>query len=225
MVKIGLHGASGKVCKEILKQAESNQDITITYAYSRSTNSNLDDLFSLSDVVIDFSNHQAIIPLLKAAAHHKKPLLIGTTGLSEDLFNEIKQTSKLIPIFYSANMSPGVFALSQLLKSACKMLESSYDISIVETHHKHKQDAPSGTALMLEKNIKSVNPNQNVDISSIREGEELGTHEITFSNKLETISLKHQTTSRALFAIEAINIAKWLSSMPQGFYGMTDYLK
>jgi len=225
MVRIGLHGANGKVCKEILNQVDHIPDITIAYAYSRSTNSSLDELFSLSDVVIDFSNYQTIRPLLKAAVNHKKPLVIGTTGLSDELFDEIKHASKHTPIFYSANMSPGVFAFSKVLANACKMLGSQYDISIIETHHKYKQDAPSGTALMLEKYIKSIAPDRNINISSIREGEELGTHEIIFSNKFETISLKHQTTSRALFAIGAINIAKWLLCMSQGFYKMEDYLK
>lgn len=225
MVKIGLHGASGKVCQEILRQANNIADITISYSYSRTANSNLDDLFSLSDVIIDFSNYQAINTLLKVAIHYKKPLVIGTTGLSKELFDKIKDASKYIPIFYSANMSTGVFVLTQLLETACKMLGPEYDVRIVETHHKHKQDAPSGTALMLEKSIQNVDPKRHINISSIREGEELGTHEILFSNQLETISIKHQANSRALFAIGAINIAKWLYHQPQGFYGMKDFTK
>jgi len=225
MVKLGLHGANGKVCREILRQAENIQDITITYLFSRSRNNSLDELFNLSDVVIDFSNYQAVLPLLKAGVHHKKPLVIGTTGLTEEIFKEIKAASKYIPIFYSANMSTGVFALSQLVESACSMLKSEYDVKIIETHHKHKQDAPSGTALMLHNHIERVNPDRNISISSIREGEELGTHEIIFSNQFETISLKHQATSRALFAIGAINIAKWLYCQSQGFYKMKSYLE
>lgn len=225
MVKIGLHGANGKVCQEISRQADHIADITISYTYSKSTNSNLDDLFTSSDIIIDFSNYQAISSLLGSAVRHKKPLVIGTTGLSQELFDEIKEAGKHIPIFYSANMSPGVFVVTQLLKNACETLGPEYNIRIIETHHKHKQDAPSGTALSFEESIKHFDPERHIDISSIREGEELGTHEILFSNQFETISIKHQANSRALFVIGAINIAKWLRNKQLGLYKIDDFIK
>lgn len=225
MVKIGLHGSNGKVSQEILKQVGNVSDISISYSYSRNANKSLEELFTSSDIVIDFSNHAATSSLLTGALHYNKPLVIGTTGLNKELFNKIKDASKHIPIFYSANMSPGVFALTQLLEITCKMLGPDYDINIIETHHKHKQDVPSGTALNFERSIKRVNPSKHVDMSSIREKEELGTHEIIFSNQLETISIKHQANSRELFALSAINIAKWLRHQPKGFYEMKDFTK
>jgi 4-hydroxy-tetrahydrodipicolinate reductase len=232
---IGVHGASGKIGKLIIESACENQ-VQIGYPYSRnSALNNIDDLFSSSDIVIDFSSAECVAPLLSSAIRHNKKLVIGTTGMDANVFEQMRQAGEKIAIFYSANMSPGINLLAKILKfTAASLKNQNYDAHIIEVHHKSKKDAPSGTALMLAKKIaegkeeaKEVEMSETSDLSfhSIRAGTECGTHEIVFYGENESISFKHQITSRKIFAAESLKIAKWLHNMPNGFYEMDDYLQ
>src|SRR6476659_3094572 len=122
-ISIGLHGSSGRICQEIINLSSQRNDIIISYAYSRSgKNNDLDKLFCSCDVVIDFSNYKTTSLLLKKALQYKKKLVIGTTGISPKSFVKIKSISTLLPIFYSANLSPGIFIVIKMLKIACSLL-------------------------------------------------------------------------------------------------------
>ncbi len=246
---IGIHGSNGKMGKAILdayaeeRQGKENPGLEIGYLYSRNSIFNdLDQLFVSCDVVIDFSSPDCIQDLLAKALKYNKKLVIGTTGLSPNVLKQMQKAAEEIAIFYSSNMSVGVNLLAKILKLAAKTLNAqNYDVDIIDIHHKHKKDAPSGTALMLggqiaqarganfedakvinriEKGSKKMGE---IDFCSLRSGSEPGLHEIIFSGEYETISFKHKSHSRKLFASEVLKISKWISSMPEGFYSMDEY--
>jgi 4-hydroxy-tetrahydrodipicolinate reductase len=243
---IGIYGASGKMGQAIIDaNQEKNNGVKINYLYSRSLPSNnIDDLFNQCEVIIDFSSPECTSTLLQKAAQYNKKLLIGTTGISENLLYQIKEAGNSIPIFYSANVSVGVNVLAKVLKFVAAILNpEDYDIDILDIHHKHKKDAPSGTALMLGKKIaegrgvdleqvkvfnrieKGAKKPGEIDFCSLRSGSEPGSHEVTFSSGQEVLSFKHKAYSRKLFAMEVLNIAMWLNKMPKGFYEMDDYIR
>ncbi len=201
-----------------------------------------DELFANCDVVIDFTIKDGAINLLNYARTDPKPLVIGTTGLGEDGANLLKLASAAMPILYATNMSLGVAVLNRLAALASKALRE-FDAEIVEQHHKHKKDAPSGTALTLGErvaaarglNLKDVlvtgrdglvgaRSKDEIAILAVRGGDVVGRHTVGFYNDGEFIELNHTATSRATFAKGAIKAAIWVAGQQSGLYGIDDCL-
>ena len=201
-----------------------------------------DELFANCDVVIDFTIKDGAINLLNYARTDPKPLVIGTTGLGEDGANLLKLASAAMPILYATNMSLGVAVLNRLAALASKALRE-FDAEIVEQHHRHKKDAPSGTALTLGErvaaarglNLKDVlvtgrdglvgaRSEDEIAILAMRGGDVVGRHTVGFYNEGEFIELNHTATSRATFAKGAIKAAIWVAGQSSGLYGIDDCL-
>ncbi len=201
-----------------------------------------DELFANCDVVIDFTIKDGAINLLNYARTDPKPLVIGTTGLGEDGASLLKLASAAMPILYATNMSLGVAVLNRLAALASKALRE-FDAEIVEQHHRHKKDAPSGTALTLGErvaaarglNLKEVlvtgrdglvgaRSKDEIAILAVRGGDVVGRHTVGFYNEGEFIELNHTATSRATFAKGAIKAAIWVAGQSSGLYGIDDCL-
>jgi len=186
------------------------------------------------DCIVDFSHHSAVKKLLAFATERKIPAVVATTGHTEDELIEIKNAAKYIPVFFSANMSLGVALLVELAKNAAKALPEA-EIEIIEKHHDRKLDAPSGTALMLANSICEVRPEayakvgrsgqgkrtkEEIGIHAIRMGNVVGEHEVILATQNQTITLKHEAHSRALFAEGALAAASYLVGAETGLHDM-----
>lgn len=187
-----------------------------------------------ADIIIDFSHHAGTPTLLAFARDRSLPVVIATTGHTPEELAMIAEASKDIPIFHSGNMSVGVALLCTLAKKTAEVFPNA-DIEIVETHHNHKLDAPSGTALMLADAIREVRAdaaNQvgraghcprkpgEIGIHAVRRGEIVGIHEVLVSTATQTITLRHEAHTRALFAEGALDCAKFLCTQGPGLYNM-----
>lgn len=241
MLKIGIYGSNGRMGKMIQECLKEYENVKIAALFDKNS-SNLEDFFKSSDVVIDFSMPEGTKALLEFAKKNPKPLCIGTTGLSKDELNLMKEISKNMPILYATNMSLGVAVLNKLAFLASKAL-SEFDAEILEMHHRYKKDAPSGTALTLAKNV-AIARNLDLDkvrvsgrdgiigqrskdeiaVMSLRGGDIVGRHTAGFYGNGEFIELNHTATSRATFANGAIKAAIWLSSQKNGLYDINDCL-
>ena len=252
MIKIGIHGASGKMGRMIMDCLNGDKEATLTAAYTIEPSgftpnavitNDFKELFDNCDVVIDFTIKEAAINLINYARTYPKPLVIGTTGLGEDGMRLISQASNAMPILQSTNMSLGVAVLNRLAAMASQKLRE-FDIEIVEQHHKHKKDAPSGTALTLGEHVaKARNLNlkdvivtgrdgligargkDEIAVLAMRGGDVVGRHTVGFYNDGEFIELNHTATSRATFAKGAIKAGVWLSSQKNGLYDIYDCLE
>lgn len=201
-----------------------------------------DEDFSLAsahaDVIVDFSNRAATGGLVRFAVSRCLPLVIATTGQNENDFSVINAAAKSVPVFLSANMSTGVALLSALVRTAAAALPES-DIEIVETHHADKEDAPSGTALMLVGELKSVRggctpvcgrhgsgvrKKNEIGVHSIRMGGEAGKHTVMFASPWQTVTISHAAHSRAVYADGAIRAAHFIIEKKAGLYTMADLL-
>ncbi len=186
------------------------------------------------DCIIDFSHHSGTSALLDYACDKKIPVVLATTGHSEEELAEISRASKEIPIFHSANMSLGIALLVELAKTTAKTFPDA-DIEIIEKHHNRKLDAPSGTALLLANAIKEVRTQarlifgrsgqakreaDEIGVHAIRMGNIIGEHEVIVGTDTQTITLKHEAHSRSLFAEGAIVAAEFLIGKPAGMYDM-----
>ena len=253
MVKIGIHGASGKMGRMIIECLKNEPGAKLSAAYTIEPldfalpdgvvlTDKFDELFANCDVVIDFTIKDGAINLLNYARTDPKPLVIGTTGLGEDGANLLKLASAAMPILYATNMSLGVAVLNRLAALASKALRE-FDAEIVEQHHRHKKDAPSGTALTLGErvaaarglNLKDVlvtgrdglvgaRSKDEIAILAVRGGDVVGRHTVGFYNDGEFIELNHTATSRATFAKGAIKAAIWVAGQQSGLYGIDDCL-
>jgi len=201
------------------------------------------EAFKKTNVIIDFTVPKCTLEILKIALKLKKRVVIGTTGFSKKEENLIKSFSRKIPILKAGNMSLGVNLLIYLTEIASKSLGSNFLSKVHETHHKHKIDYPSGTALMLGKGIadgknknfynligkkylnkKSFPYAKKINFNSIRKGEVIGEHEVRFSSGKEIIKLNHESFDRALYSEGALTAAAWLMSKKAGLYSMRDLL-
>ncbi len=195
-----------------------------------------------ADVVIDFSNPAAINGLLSYCKAKKMPIIICTTGYSAEQLEMIKQASSEIPIFKSGNMSVGINLLTSLVKKAAAVLGDSFDVEIVERHHRTKLDAPSGTAIMLadaaasalpheseyvyeRQSVRRLRDHKEIGISSVRGGTIVGEHEVIFAGTDEVIEFKHTAYSREVFANGAVTAAAFMAGITKpGMYDMNDAL-
>lgn len=223
---------------------ECGQDIGIvlgTPALNINFTDQAADMFDgRADCVIDFTAPDASCTHATLAAENNTPLIIGTTGLSETQEQELRKAAEKTVIVYAANMSVGVNLLAALVQKAAKALDPAWDIEIAETHHKHKIDAPSGTALMLGKAARKgrgdesrfvtdrIGKRQQGDIGFAvqRGGDIVGAHDVSFYSEGEHIRLSHTATDRALFARGALHAARWVHTQKpeNGLYSMQDIL-
>ena len=196
------------------------------------------DVTETPDCIIDFSHHAGTEALLNFAVEKQIPVVLSTTGHTEEELALIHSAAKRIPIFFSANMSVGVALLAELAKKTAKAMPDA-EIEIIEKHHNRKLDAPSGTALLLAEAIRTVrtkatlifgrhgqgkrDPNE-IGIHAIRMGNIVGDHEIIVGTDTQTITLRHEAHSRALFAEGASCAAEFLIRQPAGLYNMQDFL-
>ena len=195
------------------------------------------------DVAIDFTSPDATLEHLASCAEGGKAIVIGTTGFNEAQLEQLKQYAGKIPVVFAANYSVGVTLSLQLLKQAAKVLDDDYDVEIYEAHHRHKKDAPSGTALKMgeviaeSRNValKDVavysrdgftegRDRGSIGFASIRAGDIVGDHTVTFATEGERVEITHKASSRSTFAQGAIRAAMWVVGKPAGLYSMDDVL-
>ena len=197
--------------------------------------------FKRCDVLIDFTSAKASREHVNLAVKHKKPLVVGTTGLSKVEEAALASAAKKTAVFYTANMSLGVNLLMSLVEQAAAKLDAAFDIEIFEAHHRHKVDAPSGTALALGRsaakgrgvkleNVMSLERNGrrkqgDIGFSVFRGGDVVGEHTVTFAGLGERLELTHKATDRAIFARGAVKAALWLTGKQAGLYSMRDMLE
>ncbi len=244
MINILLNGACGRMGAEVIRLAADKDGYNIAakvdlYAQNADCFTDINDCTEAVDIIIDFSNHSATEKLLGYAVQKNLPVIIATTGQTDDELNMIRKAAEKIPVFHSANMSLGVALLVELAVKAAAVMPDA-DIEIVETHHNRKLDAPSGTALMLANALKAVregsflNIGRNgiakrdkneIGISSIRRGNIVGTHEVILCTDNQTIAIKHEAHSRSLFAEGALSAAAFLVGKPAGLYDMNSIVR
>jgi len=188
--------------------------------------SDLDRVVAAADVLVDFSLPEATETVIAAVLRHRTPLVCGVSGLTETLLAQLDNAGKSVTIVYDRNMSLGIAVLESIVSQAIAALGPAFDIVIHETHHRHKIDAPSGTALKLGEAIAAV---RGCDASEIhyeveRRGEVPGEHTVVLSSATETLSLGHSVTTRQVFADGAVRAARWVLDKPPGLYSMRDVL-
>ncbi len=239
MIKVLINGACGHMGKEVEKIVEAAENMTVCakvdkFATESGCYTDINDFNGEADVIIDFSNHLGTKDLLDYAVKNNIPTVVATTGHTPDELALIEAAGEKIAVFHSANMSLGVALLVELaVKAAATMPDA--DIEIVETHHNRKLDAPSGTALMIARAIKSVREKaefvfgregnakrekNDIGVHAVRRGNIVGIHEVLVSTESQTITLKHEAHSRALFADGAVSAAKFILNKPSGLYDM-----
>ena len=237
-MRIIVNGACGRMGRELIRLIGEDSRLELAAAVDAKGDGVevLTDVAKASDadVIIDFSHHSAVSALLDAAEARSCPVVIATTGHDAAELGRIHAAAERIPLFYSGNMSVGVAQLCRMARETARLFPEA-DIEIVETHHKHKADAPSGTAKMLFNAVKEVRPEaemvcgrsgmqprtpNEVGVHSLRMGEVVGIHEVHICTATQTITLKHEAHSRALFAEGAICAAEFLIHQGAGFYDM-----
>ncbi len=245
-ISIGIAGASGKFGRSLVATALRDPGVRIACGVGSSSSphlghdlgilagkeeigvlltSNYDALFEESTLIIDVSLATNLENMLTGACQKKKPLLIGTTGHDEKNLTLMKQASQHIPLFYASNFSLGVAAMTRAASLLSRMLGETCAIAIAETHHIHKKDRPSGTALGLALAMKNASGKEPVSINSQRIGDVIGDHNVNFLLEEEQVTLSHRALSRAIFAKGALCAAKFLAKQSPGFYSMDQLLQ
>lgn len=236
MIKIGILGACGRMGQRIYALAQNDSDLKVSAMIERvghpEIGKNLKDviisndlsMMKKADVVIDFTLADSIEDNIQSALLHNTKMVIGTTGLSESQIETIKKASKKIPIVFSSNMSVGVNLLFKLVKDLTERLGEKYSPRIVEAHHCHKKDAPSGTAKTIAQIIDSTRKETTKDIKSIRQGEIVGDHDVIFESPVDILTVSHHAKTRDIFAEGALVAAKFIYSQTSGLFSMQDVL-
>ena len=252
-INLAITGCMGRMGQQLIKSSKLDknfrlvtltENIIINKKISGVRPSlNTEKSFKNANLIIDFTIPKCTLEVLKIASKQKKRVVIGTTGFNEKEENLIRKYAKKIPILKAGNMSLGINLLMYLTEIASKSLGSNFLSKVFEVHHKHKKDYPSGTALMLGKGI-AIGKNKNfykllgkkylnkknfpfskkINFNSVRKGEIIGEHEVTFSSGKEIITLNHEAFDRALYSEGAFTAAKWLMNKKPGLYSMRDVL-
>lgn len=225
ILDIGILGLTGRMGQSLVQQIEKDSSLSLIGGHWTPKEDSFAELsfFSLNDlcveskVVIDFSSPAITSSLLDVAKSHKTPLVIGTTGLDEQQKEQMDEISRSIPIFYAPNFSIGFYLFHKAAKEVASHFPS--DIDIIETHHRHKKDAPSGTALFLAHSL-----NRKSSLHSIRACNVIGSHEIRFQGEKEKIFFTHEVKERSTFAMGALTAAKFIHNKPAKLYSMEDLL-
>jgi 4-hydroxy-tetrahydrodipicolinate reductase len=222
-VRVLLIGAAGRMGKSVRDLAATDSKIDIVAQCD--LGDAIEPAMKNCDVAIDFSHAAAIEEVCRSALHHDKPLVIGTTGHSPEQRRMIEHAAQSLPIVFASNFSVGVNVLFWLTRKAAERLGRDFSAEIVETHHKMKKDAPSGTAKTLGKVLKAAQKIESeIPIQSIREDDVVGEHTVIFSGAGERLELTHRAANREIFAGGALRAAKWVMGRPPGLYSMQDVL-
>lgn len=223
MIKICVSGSDGKMGSKIIDLAKEDPELNVSGQFD--IDGKAKESIEECDYLIEFTTPKATMEHLEICTKLKKGMVIGTTGLSEEEKGKVKEASAAIPIVFSPNMSVGVNLLFRLIEDASKVLDAEYEISILEAHHAEKKDAPSGTAKEMEKIVKTIKgKDTDVAISSIREGEIVGEHTITFESDVDLIEITHSAKTRDIFAKGALQAAKFIAGKKSGLFTMKDVL-
>ena len=252
MTNIILCGCGGRMGQAIVRACEASGDLRVVAGVDVNASAvapacafpvytSVSDFPERADVIIDFSHHTALPSLLDYATKTGTPLVVATTGHTEEETAMMKNASEQVAIFFSRNMSIGINLLIELCKTAAKTLGVAFDVEIVEKHHNQKLDAPSGTALMIAEAIaeerettefvydrhavrKKREPSE-IGIHAIRGGTIVGEHDAIFAGKDEIVTLSHTATSREVFAEGALRAAAYLAGKSAGMYNMSDLIR
>ena len=223
-VRVLLIGAAGRMGKTIVDLARTDREIDIVAQCD--LGDPIEPAMQDCDVAIDFSHADAITEICSAALHCNIPLIIGTTGHSQGQRQMVQETARSLPVVFASNFSVGVNVLFWLTHKAAERFGRDFDAEIVETHHKTKKDAPSGTAKTLAELVKAARKIETeIPIQSIREGDVVGEHTVIFNGPAERLELTHRAASREIFARGALRAAKWITGRPPGLYSMQDVLE
>lgn len=251
MVRMIMHGCNGRMGQMITNLVKEEAQVQIVAGVD--TFDGIQNPYPVfekiemcnveADVVIDFSNAKAVDGLLSYCEEKKLPVVLCTTGLSEEQLVRVKEVSEKSAVLKSANMSMGINLLMKLLRDAVKVLSpAGYDVEIVEKHHNQKLDAPSGTALALadsmneamnhefeyvydRSQVRKKREKKEMGISAVRAGTIVGEHEVLFAGIDEVIEFKHTAYSRSVFGKGALEAAKFLAGKPAGMYDMSDVIQ
>lgn len=249
MIKIAINGINGKMGKVLSESVIASSDVKLVCGFDiYDDDKNLckiyksfDDCTKDIDVIIDFSHPSMFTGLISFARERKIPVVIATTGLSDDDMELMKEAAEEIPVFHSANMSLGINLLIDLVKKAADVLYGNFDIEIIEKHHNQKIDAPSGTALMIADEIakeldesvsykydrhsqRKKRDKNEIGIHAVRGGTIVGEHEVIFAGKDEVLTVSHTAMSKEIFATGSIRAAKFIYGKEPGLYSMKDVM-
>lgn len=264
MIKLTICGAAGRMGSRIIALSKEYADLKLIGAIESKISpkigldaglvagigqlgveitSDLEKIIKDTDVVVNFTYPEATLEHLEIVKKSKKPIVIGTTGFSNEQLLAIQKISEEIPIVLSPNMSIGVNLLFKILKDVAKILGDDYDVEIIEAHHRMKKDAPSGTAIKMAKVIAEAlgrnfdevavyarkgiigeRTKEEIGIQTVRAGDIVGEHTVIFGGLGERIEITHKASSRDTFAKGALKAAIWLYGKPAGFYSMGDVL-
>ena len=249
MLEVMVNGCSGKMGQIVCDLVKQNENLLLKCGFDKNTSGEftfpvfdtIENITEKPDVIIDFSIPEATLNILKYAVSNRVPVVIATTGFTAEEEKIIKEYSKQIPIFKSANMSYDIMLMKKLLQWLAPLLKNT-DIEITETHHNRKIDSPSGTAQMLADSINESLGNtlhceynrhdkrekrnkSEIGMNSIRGGNIVGEHVVQFFGEFETFELKHTSYSRNVFAEGALKAASFIVDKPNGLYNMEDMFK
>ena len=226
MIEVGICGASGKMGKRLIGLLETHQFLSLKLGetFTHDLPISLEKLKKI-DVLIDFSHPSALSQYAPLLRELRKPAVIGTTGYSEIQKEEIQKLSEVLPVVYSPNMSVGVNILFELVEKASSLFPKDFTPHILELHHSEKKDSPSGTALLLKEKMSSLDQTSSTPIDSVRGGDIVGEHIVSFIGKGERIELIHRAHSRDIFAVGALKAAQWIVHKKQGLYTLKDVIE
>lgn len=250
MTNIAITGACGKMGRVIAHLVSQRDDCRVSAGIDLAGEAYADfpvvkkifDLPETPDVIIDFSHPSALDELLSYCKMKSVPVVVATTGYTDEQISEIKLSAQQIPVFFTFNMSLGINLLVDLAKRATQILGGQFDVEIVEKHHNLKKDAPSGTAIMLANaineeldnkmryvydrhNVRKAREKDEIGMHAVRGGTIVGEHDIIFAGHDEVITLSHSAQSKEVFAAGSINAAIFLKGCEKGLYDMSDLLK
>lgn len=249
MIRIILSGCSGRMGKAVAAAADDGISIVAGVDINAAALSpspfpiyeNIADFSGEADVIVDFSHHSALPSLLNYAKATGTPIVVATTGHTDEELSLMNEAAKDVAIFHSGNFSLGINLLITLAKQAARTLGMDFDIEIIEKHHNKKLDAPSGTALMIANavadereeseyiydrhSVRKAREPKEIGIHSVRGGNIVGEHEIIFAGANEVVSISHSAASREIFANGALRAAIYLAGKSAGLYSMTDLIE
>ncbi len=241
MTKIAITGSNGRMGQALIEAVKLNSNVSQGSILNRGDD--IERVIKDFDVLIDFTRPEATLDALSVCQSAGKAMVIGTTGFSDDALKVIDQASSDIPIVFAPNMSVGVNLTLKLLETTAKVIGTDSNIEIVEAHHRHKVDSPSGTALKMGEVIANAlgrdlsecavygregteepRDRQTIGFSSIRGGDVVGEHTVTFFMEGERVEITHKASSRMTYANGAVKASQWLTNQANGLYSMQDVL-
>jgi len=241
MTKIAITGSNGRMGRALIEAVKLNPNVSQGSILKRGDD--IERVLKDFDVLIDFTRPEATLDALSVCQSAGKAMVIGTTGFSDDALKVIDQASSDIPIVFAPNMSVGVNLTLKLLETTAKVIGTDSNIEIVEAHHRHKVDAPSGTALKMGEVIANAlgrdlsecavygregteepRDRKTIGFSSIRGGDVVGEHSVTFFMEGERVEITHKASSRMTYANGAVKASQWLTNQANGLYSMQDVL-